>query len=52
MGPGPRGRKRDQGRRACVAELRSAGLSLSQIGARLGVSRQAVSAMLQRIAEG
>jgi predicted transcriptional regulator len=33
-----------------VAELRAEGLSLTEIGAELGVSRQAVSAMLQRIA--
>jgi hypothetical protein len=45
------GRKRDQDRRAKVAELRARGLSLAEIGARLGVSRQAVSSMLQRIAE-
>jgi hypothetical protein len=49
MGASPRGRKRDQERRALVAELRAEGLSLSQIGARLGVSRQAISAMQQRI---
>jgi hypothetical protein len=49
MGARPRGRKRDRGRRACVAGLRAEGLTLAQIGARLGVSRQAVSAMLQRI---
>jgi hypothetical protein len=42
-------RKPDQARRALVAELRARGLSLAQIGAELGVSRQAVSAMLQRI---
>jgi hypothetical protein len=45
-------RKPDQARRALVAELRAKRLSLSQIGDRLGVSRQAVSAILQRIAEG
>jgi hypothetical protein len=49
MGDRPRGRRRDQGQRARVAELRGQGLSLAEIGARLGVSRQAVSAMLQRI---
>jgi hypothetical protein len=42
-------RKPDQARRALVAELRAKRLSLSQIGARLGVSRQGVSSMLQRI---
>jgi hypothetical protein len=49
MDRGPRGRKRNQGQRARVAELRARGLSLAQIGAELGVSRQAVSAMLRRI---
>jgi hypothetical protein len=45
----PCGRRRDQGRRARVAGLRARGLSLAEIGARLGVSRQALSAMLRRI---
>jgi hypothetical protein len=42
-------RKPDQARRALVAELRAQGLSLSQIGTRLGVGRPAVSSMLRRI---
>jgi hypothetical protein len=50
MAAWPRGRKRDQGRRARLPQLRAKGLSLSQIGATLGVSRQAVSSMLQPIA--
>jgi lambda repressor-like predicted transcriptional regulator len=45
----PQGRKRDQDRRARVAELRARGLSLAEIGVELGVSPQAVSSMLQRI---
>jgi hypothetical protein len=51
MAAWPRGRKRDQDRRSEVARLRAEGLSLSQTGARLGVGRQAVSSMLQKITE-
>jgi IS30 family transposase len=51
MAAWPRGSKLDQDKRARVAGLRARGLSLTEIGAELGVSRQAVSSMLQRIAE-
>ncbi|MFO0799195.1 MAG: helix-turn-helix domain-containing protein [Gemmataceae bacterium] len=47
----PRGSRPDLRKRSRVAELRKKGLSLAQIGAKMGVTRQAVSAMLKAIRE-
>ncbi len=41
------GRKPDQERRRCVAELRRAGLTLQEIGRRLGITHQAVHYLLR-----
>ena len=48
-----RGRPADEGRRAEVMRLRGKGLTLAEIGRRLGVTRQAVAIMLARaVADG
>ena len=44
----PRGKPPDLKRRQQIAELRAAGLSLTEIGRKLGVSRQSVHQQLQR----
>jgi DNA-binding transcriptional regulator LsrR (DeoR family) len=46
-----RGRKLNFERRRDVAELRQQGYSLSEIGGRLGITRQRVSQLLQCIAK-
>jgi DNA invertase Pin-like site-specific DNA recombinase len=43
-----RGRPTDDAKRAAVVRLRAEGLTLAEIGRRLGVSRQAVQVMLAR----
>src|SRR5262245_37741555 len=43
----PNGSRPDWQRRQLVADLRGQGLSLEEIGQRLGVSRQAVSALIR-----
>ena len=45
-----RGRPADDSRRSEVVRLRAEGLTLAEIGRRLGVSRQAVQLMLSRVA--
>ena len=45
-----RGRKADERKRAKVVRLRAAGLTLAEIGRKLGVSKQAVHLMLARAA--
>ena len=45
-----RGRPVDEGRRAAAVRLRAAGLTLAEIGERLGVTRQAVQQRLARAA--
>src|ERR1700757_703859 len=42
------GRKPDVGRRAEIARLRAGGLTLAEIGRRLGMSKQGVSAALAK----
>ena len=44
-----RGSQPDEKRRATIARLYRAGLSLSQIGHEMGVTKQAVHSMLQRM---
>lgn len=43
---GPRGRPKDEGKQAAATALRDAGLTLSVIGARMGISRQRVHQLL------
>jgi transcriptional regulator with XRE-family HTH domain len=50
MGHEKSGRRPDEKRRRQVLELREQGLTLAEIGRRLGVRTQAVSGMLARIA--
>jgi DNA-binding NarL/FixJ family response regulator len=45
--PERRGRPADTARRALVAQLREQGLTLAEIGRRLGISRQAVFQLLR-----
>jgi general stress protein YciG len=45
-----RGRRPDEARRAEAARLRAEGLTLAEIGRRLGVKRQAVHEILRRVA--
>ena len=46
--PEQRGRRQDEGRRTHIQKLRAKGLNQTEIARRLGVTRQAVSAMLLR----
>jgi transcriptional regulator with XRE-family HTH domain len=47
MGGPNSGRRPDEGRRQQILELRARGLTLAEIGRRLGISRQAVQATLK-----
>jgi transcriptional regulator with XRE-family HTH domain len=49
-GKGKRGRPPDETRRQLVAELRTRGLSLAEVGRELGVSKQAVHQLLRAAA--
>jgi DNA-binding MarR family transcriptional regulator len=51
MGNANSGRKPDLERHRQIVALREQGLSMSAIGRRLGISRQAVADMLARIQE-
>src|SRR5262249_38444096 len=52
-GESRRGRPPDKARRAAAGRRRAAGLTLAEIGRRLGVTRQAVQSMLARaVADG
>jgi transcriptional regulator len=52
MGHENSGRRPDEKRRRKVLELREQGLSMPEIGRRLGVTTQAVSIILARVVVG